>query len=46
MPATLARRARLVLAALNGNAPAAGMTGADLTEGGWVLGPAARGLPA
>jgi hypothetical protein len=42
----LAQRARLVLAALNGNAPVAEMTGAELTDEGWVLEVAARGLPA
>jgi hypothetical protein len=39
----LARRARLVLAALNGNAPAAETMGAELTEAGWFLELAARG---
>jgi hypothetical protein len=42
----LAQRARLVLAALNGNVPLVQMTGAELMEGGWVLELAARGLPA
>jgi hypothetical protein len=42
----LAQRARLVLAALNGRAPVVETTGAELTERGWVLDLAARGLPA
>jgi hypothetical protein len=42
----LAQRARLVLATLNGNAPVVEMTGAELTDEGWVLDLAARGLPA